>query len=78
MPEIELTILAGMYAQKEYLGKVRKKTLTETVRSWREYLPRYLPLPHPSWRSGNLLKKNPWIEDEILPHLRAEVARLIR
>ena len=77
MPEIELTILAGMYAQKEYLGKARKKTLTETVRSWREYLPRYLPLPHPSWRSGNLLKKNPWIEDEILPYLRAETMRLL-
>lgn len=77
MPEIELTILAGMYAQKEYLGKARKKTLTETVRSWRDYAPLYLPLPHPSWRSGNILKKNPWIEDEILPYLRAEVARLL-
>ena len=77
MPEIELTILAGMYAQKEYLGKVRKKTLTETVRSWRDYAPLYLPLPHPSWRSGNILKKNPWIEAEILPYLRAEVARLL-
>lgn len=77
MPEIELTILAGMYAQKEYLGKARKKTLTETVRSWRDYAPLYLPLPHPSWRSGNILKKNPWIEAEILPYLRAEVARLL-
>lgn len=77
MPEIELTILAGMYAQKEYLGKARKKTLTETVRSWRDYAPLYLPLPHPSWRSGNILKKNPWIESEILPYLRAEVARLL-
>lgn len=77
MPEIELTILAGMYAQKEYLGKARKKTLTETARSWRDYAPLYLPLPHPSWRSGNILKKNPWIEDEILPYLRAEVARLL-
>ena len=77
MPKVELVLLAGMYAQKHYLGKVRKKTLTETVRSWREYLPDYLPLPHPSWRSGNLLKKNPWIEDEILPYLRAEVTRLI-
>ncbi len=78
MPKIELTILAGMYAQKHYLGKARKKTLTETVRSWQEYTPRYLPLPHPSWRSGNILKKNPWIEADILPHLRAEVTRLIQ
>ncbi|MBO6561424.1 MAG: uracil-DNA glycosylase family protein [Nisaea sp.] len=77
MPEIELVVLAGMYAQAHYLGKARKKTLTETVESWREYGPRYLPLPHPSWRSGNLLKKNPWIEAEILPHLRGEVARLL-
>lgn len=77
MPEIELVILAGMYAQAHYLGTARKKTLTETVRHWRDYGPRFLPLPHPSWRSGNLLKKNPWIEAEILPHLRAEVARLL-
>ncbi|WP_193172057.1 uracil-DNA glycosylase family protein [Nisaea nitritireducens] len=78
MPRIDLVILAGMYAQKHYLGKARKKTLTETVQSWRDYAPLYLPMPHPSWRSGNILKKNPWIEGEILPHLQAEVARLIR
>ena len=78
MPMIDLVILAGMYAQKHYLGKSRKKTLTETVRNWRDYAPLYMPLPHPSWRSGTILKKNPWIESDVLPSLRQHVARLLR
>lgn len=77
LPQIELILLAGMYAQARYLGDRRKKTLTETVASWREYGPKLLPLPHPSWRSGNLIRKNPWFEAELLPVLRARVEALI-
>lgn len=76
LPNIELVILAGMYAQQRYLGKRRKKTLTETVQAWREYGPRFWPLPHPSWRSTNLQRKNPWFDAELLPALRARVAAL--
>jgi uracil-DNA glycosylase len=53
--------------------------MTEVVRGWRDYagtIPRVIPLPHPSWRNTGWLRKNPWFEAELLPVLRAEVARL--
>jgi uracil-DNA glycosylase len=39
--------------------------------------PKVLPLPHPSWRNNGWIKRNPWFTDELLPVLRAEVARLM-
>lgn len=82
MPQIELLLVIGQYAQAYHLGKQRGRTLTETVRNWRETWdrsdrPRRLPLPHPSWRNTGWLKKNPWFEHELLPVLRREVDRLI-
>ena len=74
--QLELTLLVGSYAQKYYLGKTMKKTMTETVRAWREYLPAYLPTPHPSWRSKGWVKKNPWFETEVLPEIRKRVHHL--
>ena len=76
LPNIELTLLVGQYAQRYYLQGGRKRNLTETVRAWREYLPEFLPTPHPSWRSQNWLAKNPWFEAEVLPTLRALVRGL--
>ena len=76
LPGIELTLLVGQYAQAYYLGARRKRTLTETVRGWREYLPGYLPTPHPSWRNNSWLRSNPWFEEELVPALRAAVERL--
>ena len=43
------------------------------MRAWRDYLPEFLPLPHPSWRNTGWLKRNPWFESELLPELRARV-----
>ena len=77
LPNIELTILAGQYGQRYYLGKTRKKTLTETVTAWRDYLPDFLPTPHPSWRTTGWQKRNPWFEAELLPVLRERVHRLL-
>jgi uracil-DNA glycosylase len=77
LPDIALTLLVGLYAQRHYLGKACKESLTATVRSWRDYGPAVLPLPHPSWRNTAWLKKNPWFEAELLPDLRARVARLL-
>jgi uracil-DNA glycosylase len=76
MPQIETTLLVGGYAQKWHLGREAKRTLTETVRAWRDYAPRYVPLPHPSWRNTAWLKRNPWFEEEVLPWLRSHVRRL--
>ncbi len=73
LDKVDLTLLVGLYAQRHYLGRRRRKTLTETVRHWRDYLPDFLPLPHPSWRNTAWLKKNPWFERELLPELRRKV-----
>ncbi|CCQ72078.1 uracil-DNA glycosylase family protein [Magnetospira sp. QH-2] len=70
LPNIALTLLIGQYAQKYYLGPRRGKTMTETVRQWRDHAPDFLPLPHPSWRNTGWMKKNPWFEAEVVPALR--------
>ncbi len=77
MGRVGLTLLVGQYAQRWHLGARRGKNLTETVRNWRAYGPALLPVPHPSWRNTAWLKKNPWFGEEVLPWLRAEVARLV-
>ncbi len=77
IPELQLTLLVGGYAQKYYLGPDGKRTMTETVRAWRAYLPRFLPTPHPSWRNTGWVRKNPWFESEVLPELRQRVRRLV-
>ncbi|MGZ0245770.1 MAG: uracil-DNA glycosylase family protein [Alphaproteobacteria bacterium] len=77
LKNVDLTLLVGSYAQAYYLGKNRKKTMTETVRSWRDYGPDVLVTPHPSWRTTGWQKKNPWFDEEILPELRRKVKALI-
>ncbi len=78
LPHIKVTVLAGAYAQQQYLGMRAKPTLTETVRHWRDYAPAYVPLPHPSFRNNQWLKNNPWFEHELLPKLRESVHGLLR
>lgn len=77
LPEVGLTVLIGAYAQRRYLGERRRRSLTETVRAYREYLPEVLPLPHPSPRNNRFLERNPWIESEVLPTLRERVRELL-
>lgn len=82
LPNIELILAIGQYAQAYHLGPARKSNLTETVVHWREILgdprrPKILPLPHPSWRNNVWLKRNPWFENDLIPALRREVAHLI-
>jgi uracil-DNA glycosylase len=78
MPDIRLTLLVGGYAQAYYLGAKRHRTLTDTVRHGRDYLPGFIPLPHPSPRNQAWLKRNPWFEKEVLPLLRKEVAACLK
>lgn len=77
MPNIELTLLVGQYAQQFYLGKSFRGSLTETVTDWRAFAPTLVPLPHPSPRNTLWLKKNPWFEVEVVPFLRQRVAQLL-
>jgi uracil-DNA glycosylase len=70
-----LFILIGQYAQRYYLGKKYNGNLTETVKKAVDFLPDYMPLPHPSPRNQNWLKVNPWFEEQVLPVLRSQVCQ---
>ena len=78
LPNIELTLLVGSYAQSRYLADTKSPTMTETVRDFRNHLAAgYLPTPHPSWRTAAWQRKNPWFDDELLPVLRDRTAALV-
>jgi uracil-DNA glycosylase len=82
LPQLELVLAVGSYAQRWHLGEAAGANLQATMRDWRKHLrrkkrPRILPLPHPSWRNNAWLKRNPWFEKELLPLLRREVHRLV-
>lgn len=77
MKQAELIILIGQYSQFYYLKEKVKPTLTETVRSFKEYLPAFLPLVHPSPRNRIWQKKNPWFEKELVPFLRKKIRQLL-
>ena len=70
LPKIRLRILAGKYAHDYYLAGRSKATLTETVRSAKEFGNGVVPLPHPSPRNNFWLHKNPWFEPTMIPRLR--------
>ena len=74
---VELTLLVGSYAIDYYLGAEAKRSMTATVKAWRDYAPRFLPLPHPSWRTTLFEKRNPWFEKKLLPALRRRVKALL-
>jgi uracil-DNA glycosylase len=81
LPDIELVLLIGQYAMRWHLGGEMAGGLTGTVAAALrvhavQRLPRFLPLPHPSWRNSGWLKANPWFETDVLPLLRGEVKRL--
>lgn len=75
MPEIRLTLLVGSYAQNLELGR---GSMTDRVRNFRRTLPRFFPLPHPSWRTGGWARRNPWFAADVLPALRSLVGAVLR
>lgn len=75
LKHIKLVLLIGQYAQRYYLGKEAKPTLTETVKSFDQFGSLYLPLPHPSPRNRFWFTKNPWFEAEVIPYLRNIIKR---
>ncbi len=75
--KVQLTILIGQYAQGYYLKNKAKSTLTETVKSFKEYLPSIITLPHPSPRNNIWIKKNIWFEKELLPVLKMKIRYLM-
>lgn len=80
MPQIETILVIGGYARDYHLPRDSKRPLADVIRESGRHTyagPRMFALPHPSWRNTGWLKANPWFEDEILPVLRAEIARLL-
>lgn len=77
MPEVKLTLLIGQYAQNYYLKNSSKRTLTETVKNCSEYLPEFLPLPHPSPRNNIWQKKNSWFKESLIQVLQGKVKFLL-
>ena len=76
MKQIELTLVLGQYAQR-YHFDAKSRSLTELVRSWEDYWPDMVPLPHPSPRNNRWLKQNPWFESELLPELKSRVKHIL-
>lgn len=78
LPNIKFILLIGRYAQIYYLEQSIKKTTSETVRAWQDYGPRFIPLPHPSWRNTAWLKSHPWFEEDVLPKVKAMVHEVLK
>lgn len=77
LPNIELLLLVGAYAQQHFLANERRATLTDTVAAWRDYGEHRLPLPHPSPRNQGWFKRHPWFERELVPVLQARIATVL-
>ena len=78
MSNVKLSILIGQYAMKYYLGSATKKNLTETVRAFQDYLPKYFPIVHPSPLNFRWQAKNPWFEKEVVPVLQEQARKILK
>ncbi len=77
LPQLQLTLVIGAHAQAYYLGRRRKANLADTVQAWREYLPDFFPLPHPSPRNQRWFRDHPWLDAEVIPEVRRQARELI-
>ena len=78
LKNIKLTILIGKYSMDYYLKGQMKKNLTETVRCFDEYLPRYFPIVHPSPLNFRWQAKNPWFVQDVVPMLKKTVNKILK
>ncbi len=72
--DIQLTLLVGTFAQRYYLNEI---SVTTVVKKWRDYLPDYIVLPHPSWHNNAWIQNNPWFESELLVYLRRRIKDIV-
>jgi uracil-DNA glycosylase len=78
LPKVELILLIGQYAQNYYLKDASKLTLTENVKHFKDYLPKYFVLPHPSPRNNIWQAKNEWFGEKVLPELRKKILDVLK
>ncbi|GAA4306203.1 uracil-DNA glycosylase family protein [Nibribacter koreensis] len=78
LPNVQLTLLIGVHAQKAFLQDKAKPTLTQTVEAWQDYLPKYMPLAHPSPRNIAWFTRHPWYEQEMIPTLQEMVQTVLK
>lgn len=77
LTNLKLTLVIGQYAMESYLAGHQKKNLTETVRAYKEYLPHYFPLVHPSPLNFRWQAKNPWFRETVVPALQQEIKTIL-
>lgn len=77
LPQVETTLLIGLYAQRHFLGTRRQSSLTETVRRWQDYAPDFIPLAHPSPRNTPWFQAHPWFDQDLVPMLRTGVQQIL-
>ena len=79
MPDIQLTLVIGQYALAWHMPNRPERTLTETVKNWRDYaVGGLLPLPHPSPRNNIWMAKNEWFSEDVLPTLKNTISQLLK
>ena len=77
LTNVDMTLLIGKYSMDYYLKGKMKRNLTETVRRYEEYLPKYFPIVHPSPLNFRWQAKNPWFMEEVIPALAERVAKIL-
>lgn len=77
MSHHELVVLIGPYAQRYYLNAHPKISLTENIKNFKAYLPKYIPVPDPSSVDEAWMNDHPWFGNELLPALQERVQSII-
>lgn len=77
LKDLKLIILIGTYANKFYLKDKTEENLTLTVKNYKNYLPTYFPIVHPSPLNFRWQNKNPWFKEEVLKDLKKLVKKII-
>lgn len=77
MLDVQLIILVGSYAQKYYLNLGYQSKITDVIKNYKNYLPLYFPIVHPSPRNNIWIKKNPWFEQEVVPELKEIISKIL-
>jgi len=75
LENVQLKIIIGSYAANYYLGK--NKNLTQKVQNYKEYLPEFWTIPHPSPVNRFWRMKNSWFEAEVVPKLQDKIAEIL-